>query len=143
MSVRETDLDLAAAILLERLVALSYRDKRSSSIQPLQWAILRYLNRDSEDAGSISALGSFLGLTHAPISRSVATLKKRGLIADRRNPKDLRSRILILTKKGYEVLADDPMNGLAGCIKALPREQRSNFLKSLNSIAMYHSSLKQ
>ena len=128
--------ELAAAILMERLVRASYPEKRSSSVQPLQWSILRYLN-DSESTGrDLSSIAKYVGVTAAPASRAVATLEKRGLLTKRTHPNNARTLVIQITKNGMEFLENDPMLILASRLRALSSRERATFIKTLRALSL-------
>jgi DNA-binding MarR family transcriptional regulator len=127
--------DLAAALLIEKIVRGTYT-KNSTEVQPLQWSILRYLERAPEPRCTMTWIRSFLGLTHAPVVRAIKTLVNRGLVEQLDNPSDARSNILRLTHKGCETLAFDPMLSVALRIQKLPEVEREQFKKIVRAITM-------
>ena len=94
--------ELAAAVLLERLIRDSYGPRRSSDIQPLQWAILRHLERCGAERTNLSAVTQGVGLTLSPVSRAVSTLADRGLVKRVSNPENAREVLVTLTPLGHE-----------------------------------------
>ncbi len=113
---------MAMSILLESIIRTTYSQKSPGELLPLQWSIMRYLNGSSAQHASISYVARFLGLTHAPVSRSVATLKKRGLVESVATPEASRGAALVLTHKGHIALLSDPLKKVATAIDLLPEE---------------------
>ncbi|MBK5922335.1 hypothetical protein CCR90_00805 [Rhodovulum sulfidophilum] len=128
--------DLAAAVLMERIVRGAYDTRNSSEIQPLQWSILRYLDGFAEDRCTLTLITSFLGLTHAPVSRAVRTMRDRGLVRQRSHPRDARSAIILLTDAGRSALELDPIRKIALLLGTLPDADRSAIKRALRSIAI-------
>jgi DNA-binding MarR family transcriptional regulator len=110
----------AMAILLENIIRSIYSERTPGQLLPLQWSILRYLKGCETQHASIGYIGRFLGLTHAPVSRSVATLKKRGLIEPVPTSEGLRGSALSLTQKGHDALKNDPLNGIGLALTSMP-----------------------
>jgi DNA-binding MarR family transcriptional regulator len=128
--------DMAAAILLEKIVRDMYVSKASSEIQPLQWSILRYLRQSPEDRCNVARIKDFLGLTHSPVVRAVNTLVKRGLAEQRTNPSDARSKIVSPTELGLGTLAQDPILKVAERIRRLPEDERERLHKIIRALAL-------
>ncbi len=128
--------DLAAALLMEKIVRETYASARSSDIQPLQWSILRYIERTPVKDCAVSRIADYLGLTHAPVVRAAKTLVKRGLINQRPNPIDARSNVLSLTDLGYETLATDPILVVVDRLKRLPEGEREVFKRLIRSLSI-------
>lgn len=127
--------DIAAAVLLERIVRDSYGSKRSSEIQPLQWSILRFLQQAQDGGSNLSTITQHLGLTLSPVSRAVQTLCKRGLVSKRVNPKNAREVIVTLTEDGVDTLAEDPLLNIARGLRRLPEGQRAQFIRAIRDLA--------
>ncbi|RBO55181.1 hypothetical protein DSD19_00055 [Rhodovulum sp. BSW8] len=132
--------DLAAAVLMERIVRDAYDSKSSSAIQPLQWSILRYVERSPEDRCTLTLIASYLGLTHAPVSRAVRTMRDRGLVGQRSHPRDARSAIISLTEAGRAALELDPIRKIGLLVGTLPDSERAAIKRALRSIAISLSS---
>lgn len=128
--------DIAAAILLEKVIRDSYDKKAASEIQPLQWSILRYLEGAPEPRRTMTWIRSYLGLTHAPVVRAINTLKKRDLVIQTEYPDDARSKLLSLTESGLETLKSDPILGVAQHLHSLPEEERQMFRNLIRTLAM-------
>lgn len=128
--------DLAAALLIEKIIRETYASARSSDIQPLQWSILRYVERTPAQDCAASRIAAYLGLTHAPVVRAVKTLVKRGLIKQERNPRDARSNILSLTELGYETLTADPILKVVERLQRLPEGERELFKRLVRSLSI-------
>ncbi|MEM6374932.1 MAG: MarR family transcriptional regulator [Pseudomonadota bacterium] len=136
------DKHLATAILLETLVRSAYADRRSGSVQPLQWSILRYLRQTAPDPRSLQAIARYVGVTAAPASRAVDTLNKRGFLTKKRNPDNARSVSIAITSQGLELLENDPLFAIGEQIRQLPAEERSAFIRTLRHLVLHKDESK-
>ncbi len=121
---------------MERVVRDAYGSMCSSEIQPLQWSILRYLDAFPKRRCTMSLVAAFLGLTHAPVVRAISTLVKRGLVEQVANPEDARSKLLVLSKTGVEMLHTDPILKIVERLWALPEIDLITFKKSIRAMAL-------
>lgn len=128
--------DLAAAALIERMVRQAYGSRVSAEIQPLQWSIVRYISRTPKERCTLSWITSYLGLTHAPVSRAIKKLIERGVVVQSNNPDDARSNILELTSAGSEVAKSDPLFRMVECIRQLPSKDRKRFRELVRTVAL-------
>ena len=136
MKSADTKTDLAAAVLIERLVQDSYAPRVSDAIQPLQWSIMRYLNNATELRRTMSHARDFLGLTHAPVVRAIKKLGTRGLVAYAPHPTDSRSAILNLTDAGRDALDSDPMLRIVERMHKLSSDERRFLQKVVQKLAL-------
>lgn len=83
----------------------------------------------------MSSVRKSLGRTHAPVVRAIQTLVDRGFVEQVDNPRDRRSKTLLLTDAGVDVLADDPISSIVTQLDALPRNELRNLKKSIDKIA--------
>ena len=126
--------DVAAAILMEKIVRDVYSNKGSREVQPLQWSILRYLERASANSSDLTSIARFLGLTLSPVSRAVQTLEKRGLVTKRPDPQSGRAVVVSLSNEGRATLEADPILKIAKKINVLPEGEREQFRNALRSL---------
>lgn len=125
----------ATAVLMEAIVRTAYKTQASSDIQPLQWSILRFIKAHPKSECTMSSVRKSLGRTHAPVVRAIQTLVDRGFVEQVDNPRDRRSKTLLLTDAGVDVLADDPISSIVTQLDALPRNELRNLKKSIDKIA--------
>lgn len=128
--------DLAAAILIDKLLNDAYVDKGPGHISRLQWSILRCLARATPEEKTPTWIARFVGLTLAPVTRALESLSRRGLILRSKNAADGRQTTVTLTDSGRKILERDPLGSLAALIAKLPEEQRSQFKQILQSISI-------
>ena len=84
----------------------------------------------------VATIAKYLGLHHAPVSRAVATLVKRGLIEKQPGRSDLRTAPFELTLKGRDLLKVDPILKIASQITLLPEGERSAFERAMRNLAL-------
>lgn len=135
-SAQQDKASIAAAVLLERLIRDTYTARHSSEIQPLQWSILRYLARTSEDQRQLRRIAPFLNLTPSPVARAIITLAQRGLVTQSVSKVDSRIKTITLTQLGLEALTQDPIVTVASQIEALPERERQDFIRSVRTLAL-------
>lgn len=126
--------DVAAAILMEKIVRDVYSNKGSREVQPLQWSILRYLERATANSSDLTSIARFLGLTLSPVSRAVQTLERRGLVTKRPDPQSGRAVVVSLSSEGLATLEADPILKIAKKINVLPEDEREQFRNALRSL---------
>lgn len=126
--------DVAAAIIIEKIVRATYPSREPGAIQPLQWSILRFLARVPPEQCTANMVAKFLGITAAPTSRTIQTLVKRGFIKQMKSEHDARSFLLVLQPPAFQALKDDPIMRLAECVAKLPESEKGVFKKSLECI---------
>jgi DNA-binding MarR family transcriptional regulator len=68
-----------------------------------QFSLLNALNRPRPPA--IGPVAQLLAMDRTTLTAALKPLEREGLVAITRDPKDRRSRLLHLTRKGHEVLA--------------------------------------
>lgn len=117
---RPTGVELARD--LERVVRLSYPDRGPSDMHPGQWAVLRILA--ARGRATIGDIGRELGVTHAPASRAVGSLGRRGLIFVTTSMEDRRVRYVRLSDAGRSMLDHDPQLVLAELLDSYPKATR-------------------
>jgi DNA-binding MarR family transcriptional regulator len=122
------------ARLLEQTARAIYEDRGPRAIHPGQWAVLRYLARAGRQARTVGGVAIYLGVTHGPGSRAVASLARKGLVTVKTDEKDRRVRRLDLTSSGRALLNDDPVHRLSNAIEKLPANQQHAFAKTLETV---------
>lgn len=116
--------DIAAAVLLEKLVADCYQDRAPGSVSRLQWSILRCLGRAEPAEKTSGWIARYVGVTAAPTSRAIRALEEHGLVTLSRSAQDGRQLIVELSDAGQEALSRDPLLRLAGSISKLGETDR-------------------
>jgi DNA-binding MarR family transcriptional regulator len=111
---------MGLALMLEQTMRLVYPERSPQDMHPGQWAALRFLARANKEARTVLGLARYLGITQGPASRAVAALERKGLLSGERDAKDRRVIRLSLTEAGKTLLANDPIQRLAGLIDVMP-----------------------
>lgn len=122
------------ARLLEQTARAVYESRGPKAVHPGQWAVLRYLARAGRQARTVGGVANYLGVTHAPASRAVASLARKGLVLVRADTDDRRVRRIELTSAGRSLLEHDPVHRLSSAIEALEPQTRDEFAKALESV---------
>ncbi|MBO6510338.1 MAG: winged helix DNA-binding protein [Roseibium sp.] len=128
--------DLAAAILIDKLLNDAYVDRAPGHISRLQWSILRCLSRATPEEKTPTWIARFVGLTLAPVTRALESLSRRGLITRKKSLADGRQTTVSLTESGKQILDRDPLGSLAALISKLPDDKKSQFKQILQLISI-------
>jgi DNA-binding MarR family transcriptional regulator len=128
-----TDAD-AIAKLLELTVRAIPDARGPAAIHGVQWQTMRYLADAGVQGCRLSDLVRHHGTSHAPVSRSVAGLARKKLVQLAQDPKDGRSRRIMLTARGREALESDPLRRLIREVEHLDAKTRARFGAALVEI---------
>lgn len=129
-----TRTSMATSVILENIVRMAYDERAPGHVQPLQWAIIRYLASCENEFATVGFAARFLGLSHSPVSRSIETLRKKGLVEPHAHPFDGRGSVYKLTNAGEEFAIKDPLGRLALAIDGLPDALKSEFQLAVENI---------
>ncbi len=127
-------INLATALLIERLVRDAYADRAPGSVTPLQWAILRAILRAKADPCTQGWISRFVGVTAAPVNRAIKALERHGAVSLRRDENDGRQMIVELTPTGYELLKRDPILVISRRLDRLEPDKRVEFRRVLQQL---------
>jgi DNA-binding MarR family transcriptional regulator len=96
--------------------------------------VLRFLGRAGRQARTVGGVAVYIGVTHAPASRAIAALARKGLVTVRADTEDRRVPRIELTSSGRALLDHDPVHRLSKAIEALPADQQSEFARALEMV---------
>ncbi len=122
------------ARLLEQTARAVYDDRGPKAVHPGQWAVLRYLARAGRQARTVGGVADYLGVTHAPASRAVASLARKKLVEVEADSEDRRVRRIDLSPSGRQLLEKDPVHRLTAIIEAFDGPERAAFAATLDKI---------
>lgn len=122
------------AALIERIGRLSHTSSHADGLLPVQWEILRYLDRANRFSCTPAAVTAYLGLTKGTVSQSLNTLEARGLLRKQVDPKDRRGRRLSLSAKGRLLLRRDPLAESIAAIDGLTKKSQTALADSLQAM---------
>jgi DNA-binding MarR family transcriptional regulator len=122
------------ARLLEQTARAVYDARGPKAIHAGQWAVLRYLARAGRQARTVGGVATYLGVTHAPASRAVASLARKEYVTVNPDPEDRRVRRVELTASGMAILEQDPVHKLTDAIDALSSEKRKDLATMLETL---------
>lgn len=128
--------DMAAALLIERLVRDAYSDRAPGSVTPLQWAILRTVKRARPDNCSQNWIARFVGVTAAPANRAIKALQRHGAVTISRDHNDSRKTIISLTAEGEVMLQDDPIHSITRKLAKLDAHKKVEFRNILQQLLL-------
>lgn len=122
------------ARLLEQTARAVYEARGPKAIHAGQWAVLRYLAKAGRQARTVGGVATYLGVTHAPASRAVASLARKDYVTVKPDPEDRRVRRVELTEAGRALLSQDPVHKLTDAIGALSAEKRKDLAAMLETL---------
>lgn len=127
---------VSTGIALESILRALYSTRAPGEVQPLQWSILRYLGRCTLRHATVADVSRFVNVSHAPVSRALATLCTKGLVVATEHPTEKRRRAYKVTERGAEHLAADPFLRLQHTLDGLSPTERQSFLASVRKILL-------
>ena len=122
------------ARLLEQTARAVYEERGPKAIHAGQWAVLRYLARAGRKACTVGDVATYLGVTHAPASRAVASLARKDYVTVKADPEDRRVRRVDLTVTCLALLDQDPVHKLTDAIDSLSREKKKDLAAMLETL---------
>ncbi|MEZ5938141.1 MAG: MarR family transcriptional regulator [Hyphomonadaceae bacterium] len=122
------------ARLLEQTARAIYDARGPKAVHPGQWAALRYIALAGKSARTVGGVAEYLGVTHAPASRAVAALARKGLVTVKADPQDRRIRRIELTPAGVKLLERDPVQRVMAAIDSLDPARRDAFADTLKEL---------
>jgi DNA-binding MarR family transcriptional regulator len=125
---------MGLAVMLEQTMRLVYPERSPQDMHPGQWAALRFLARANKEARTVLGLARYLGITQGPASRAIAALERKALLTGERDSKDRRVVRLEITPAGRALLDQDPIQRLAGLIKALPDAAQQDMAQRIGDL---------
>ncbi len=126
----------AAAQLIEKISQKLNRARGPGEMQPLQWSILRCISRHEDAAPHLLWIADYLGLTHAPVSRAVSTLIKRGFLTQSASAHDKRKRHIELTVAGKIQLEEDPLQQLVIKLRNIDEPDFNGLIRTLEKLVL-------
>ena len=122
------------ARLFEQTARAIYDSRGPRAVHPGQWAVLRYLARASKQGRTIGGVATYLGVTHAPASRAVASLARKNYVTVKSDTEDRRVRRIELTPQGKALLDHDPVHRLTAAIEGLSRDKQKDLAAVLETL---------
>jgi len=119
------------ARLLEQTARAIYDARGPRAIHAGQWAVLRYVARATKQGRTVGGVATYLGVTHAPASRAVASLARKDYVAVKADAEDRRVRRIELTAAGKALLAHDPVHRLTAAIEGMSDSKQKDLAATL------------
>jgi DNA-binding MarR family transcriptional regulator len=132
--VRRTDQAAALARLLEQVSRGIHSMGFKADLYPAQWAALRYFAAAMPDHATSGALARYQGLASGPVSRTVRTLIVKGYLRKAGSAGRGRAEKVLLTQKGRNLLAKDPIALIRGSLNELSDAERTAFAVALELV---------
>lgn len=125
-------------ILTKNLIQICMKFKLS----PAKLSILKLVNSYGQDTGvSQTVISKYLTVTEANITALIVRMIKGKLIIRRRNPKDKREKLIMLTPKGEELLKKGwpvYIKSIKGFLKSLKNTELETFFRLLVKLFKFH-----
>jgi DNA-binding MarR family transcriptional regulator len=121
----------ALASLLEQVARRIHSQGYAADLFPAQWSALRYLDGAPPQLRTAIDLARFQGLASGAVARTVRTLITKGLLVKAGTIGRGRAEQLNLTTLGREILADDPLQGIAKALEVLGTSERESLANGL------------
>ncbi|MFZ1991054.1 MAG: winged helix DNA-binding protein [Alphaproteobacteria bacterium] len=120
--------------LIERIFWSTYRGCASYSLNPAQWAALRFFADPSIDKKTSSEFAKFHQTTRGTANQTVLALIRKGYLKRDVSPNDHRSKSVSLTQSGMEALKRDPIRPLSDVIDRLEPGERDRLVHQLKHV---------
>jgi DNA-binding MarR family transcriptional regulator len=131
--------------LIERIFWSTYRGCASYSLNPAQWAALRFFADPRIDKKTSSEFAKFHQTTRGTANQTVLALIRKGYLKRDISPTDHRSKSVSLTGPGLDVLRRDPIRPLSQAVDHLEPTDRDRLVHQLKNLyerlrALQHTS---
>lgn len=123
-----------AVILIERLGRLLSSEEHAAGLQPVQWAVLRYLDRANRFSRTAAAVTAYLGHTKGTVSQTLQALEAKGLVKKQVDGRDRRVNRLELTPQGEQQLKSDPLADPAWSLSGLSDQGAKTVTRGLEQL---------
>jgi DNA-binding MarR family transcriptional regulator len=120
--------------LIERIFWSTYRGTASYSLNPAQWAALRFFSAPNSGQRTSSEFAKYHQTTRGTANQTVLALIRKGLLKRDVAASDHRLKSVSLTKDGQEVLTADPIRPLLQAIRAFEPGERLRLEQQLTSL---------
>lgn len=119
--------------LIERIFWSTYRGAQYS-LNPAQWAALRFFAEHRAGGKTSSEFAKFHQTTRGTANQTVLALIRKGYLARDASPLDHRSKSVTLTREGREILKKDPIRPLLKAIEGLDPVERRRLEAQLTAL---------
>ena len=126
--------DNLAPTLIERIFWTTYRGAITYSLNPAQWAALRFFADERVGKKTSSEFAKYHQTTRGTANQTVLALIRRGYLKREVLPSDHRSKQVIVTELGLKALAGDPISILGQAVDSLEPEERDKLEKQLECL---------
>jgi DNA-binding MarR family transcriptional regulator len=123
-----------ASELIERIFWSTYRGAATYSLNPAQWAALRFFADSKNERKTSSEFAKFHQTTRGTANQTVLALIRKGYLKRDVSPTDHRSKSVSLTAAGYEALKQDPIRPLSEAIEHMEPSDRDRLGSQLKNV---------
>jgi DNA-binding MarR family transcriptional regulator len=120
--------------LIERIFWSTYRGSMTYSLNPAQWAALRFFADPGIEKKTSSEFAKFHQTTRGTANQTVLALIRKGYLKRDVSPNDHRSKSVSLTNSGMEALKRDPIRPLSLAIDLLDPGERDRLGLQLKTV---------
>ena len=120
--------------LIERIFWSTYRGCANYSLNPAQWAALRFFADPRIEKKTSSEFAKFHQTTRGTANQTVLALIRKGYLKRDVSPTDHRSKSVSLTHAGVEALKRDPIRPLSDVIDRLDPMERDRLGVQLKNV---------
>jgi len=120
--------------LIERIFWSTYRGCASYSLNPAQWAALRFFADPAIEKKTSSEFAKFHQTTRGTANQTVLALIRKGYLKRDVSPTDHRSKSVSLTSTGWDALKRDPIRPLSEVIERLDPGERDRLGNQLKHV---------
>jgi DNA-binding MarR family transcriptional regulator len=124
----------ALAELLELVARVLHSRGYAEDLFPAQWMALRYFANAPAQRCTASDLARFQSTANGPVSRTVRTLIRKGLLEKAAIQPRGRAEVLDLTDAGRKVLESDPTLALESALAALDLSDQEAMARALELV---------
>lgn len=111
-------------LLIERIFWTTYRGAGNYTLNPAQWAALRFFSEAGSKSRTSSEFAKYHQTTRGTANQTVLALLRRGYLHREKAEHDQRSKVVTLTPKGRDALRQDPIRLLKAAVEKLNHAER-------------------
>lgn len=134
---------IAVAELFASTAEVIHKLGYGTDLTPAQWAALRYFATTNPTAADLVSFARHHGTTKGSASQTISRLVDTGLLSRRKDPDDLRRRVIEVTATGRELLKSDPIKSLATLLSTIDQRTLEDVAAVSMKILRHHFETRQ
>jgi DNA-binding MarR family transcriptional regulator len=131
----DDSLTLKAVTVLEQFSRILQSTCFTADLAPVQWSALRFISRAAPEQRTQAGLAAFSGVRTSSACRTVALLKRKGLVAVKPGADGGRQMYIELTEAGRSLLTRDPLRNLTDMVAGMDRGEKTRLLDRLGQMS--------